>query len=205
MGLKFVSYTYSYKDAPGFFSLVLFLPGCNFRCRHCINWRLVIGKEEAKLSEEEVLYELRSNPVVEVLVISGGEPSIYPHRKVINFIQKAKEIRPELRVRIDTNGSNPEFLKVLKDFVDGFAVDVKAPLSKPELYAFTAGVKVNTEKIRESIEIARGMPLTIFRTVNYPWLSEKDKREIEKLVFLHYLNPFVEVRDCPFNENTFAP
>ncbi|WP_461828955.1 radical SAM protein [Aquifex sp.] len=199
MGLKFVSYTYSYKDAPGFFSLVLFLPGCNFRCRHCINWRLVVGEERAELSEEDILYELKNNPVVEALVISGGELSIHPHRKVINFIKKVKKVRPELKVRIDTNGSKPEFLKALKDFVDGFAVDIKAPLGKPELYNFTAGVKVNTEKIKESIEIAKGMPLTIFRTVNYPWLSDEDREEIQKLLSPHYLNPFVEVRDCPFN------
>ncbi|HIQ49023.1 MAG TPA: glycyl radical-activating protein, partial [Aquifex aeolicus] len=46
MGLKFSAYAYSTKDVPGKWSLVLFLPFCNFMCRHCHNWRLVLGREK---------------------------------------------------------------------------------------------------------------------------------------------------------------
>ncbi len=210
MGLKFASYVYSTKDAPGLWSLVLFLTGCNLRCKHCINWKLVVGEEESRISEEEVLKELQDNPIVEGLILSGGEPSIYNVEEVIDFLKEVKRIKPELRIRIDTNGSNPDFLMAVREFVDGFAVDVKAPLESKTLYEFTTGRKINTKLVGESLKIADGMPLTIFRTVEYPWLSEKDKERIKSFLssFLspHYFIPFVEVKDCPFNrEKALAP
>ncbi len=202
MGLRFASFLFSSKDVPGRWSCVLFLKGCNFRCKHCHNWRLVVGDEE-EVSEEEVLYEISSNPFIDTLVLSGGEPTVYRAEELLEFIGKVREINPNLSVRIDTNGYRPEVVRALKDAVDGFAVDIKAPLSKPRLYSYTAGVEVDTALIEETVRLADGMPLTVYRTPRYSWLSEEEIREIEEftasLSSPWSLNEFVEVPSCPFN------
>lgn len=204
MGLSFVSYTISSKDVPGSWSLVVFLPGCNFRCRHCHNWKLVVGEEEPSVFEREILSEISSNPVIDTLVISGGEPTVHNTQKLIAFIDRVRKRRPDLRIRIDTNGYNPSALRELKDFVDGFAVDVKSPIGNRVLYEYTTGVRsLELGRIIKGVEIADGMPLTLFRTPKYPWLSEKDVLDIEVftqgLVSPWTLNEFVEVPSCPFN------
>lgn len=204
MGLSFVSYTISSKDVPGSWSLVVFLPGCNFRCRHCHNWKLATGEEKPSVFEREILSEVSSNPVIDTLVISGGEPTVHNTRKLIAFVERVKKRRPDIKVRIDTNGYNPSALRELKEVVDGFAVDVKSPFSKASLYEHTTGVMgLDLSRILRSMELADDMLMTIYRTPKYPWLSEGDLKEIEDFVGRFgspwFLNEFVEVPSCPFN------
>jgi anaerobic ribonucleoside-triphosphate reductase activating protein len=205
MGLKIGSFLTSSKEVPGRWSLVVFLKGCNFRCRHCYNWRLVTGEEKAEVKEEDVLYEVKHQPFLECVVISGGEPTVSPEKDLIDFICRVREERPDLKVRVDTNGSNPEVLSRLREVVDGFAVDIKSPFERPSLYSYTAGVEVDTEAVEESVRLADGMPLTIYRTPKYPWLEEGDIALIESftrsLRSPWYLNEFFEVPDCPFNRS----
>ncbi|NPA32066.1 MAG: radical SAM protein [Aquificae bacterium] len=203
MGLRFVSYTYSTKDAPGMWALVLFLQGCNFRCRHCHNWKLALSLEDEPVSEEDVLKEISRNPFLDCVVISGGEPTLRAE-ELERFIRRLKEENPSLRVRVDTNGSLPSAVEHLSGVVDGFAVDIKAPPDDEELYAYTTGKrKPPLEEIKKSAELALGKPLTILRTVNYPWLSEKDRERIKRwcgnLGARWTLNEFLSVPDCPFN------
>ncbi len=203
MGLKFASFLYSSKDVPGSWSCVVFLKGCNFRCKHCHNWRIVIGEDKEEVQEQKILRELSSNPFIDTLVLSGGEPSIYKVHELKDFFTKVKEINPHLRIRVDTNGYAPDILRSIRDFIDGFAVDIKAPLSRKDLYSYTAGIDVDIQKIEESVRIAEGLPLTIYRTPHYPWLSEKDIEEIREFTSSlrspWFLNEFVEVPSCPFN------
>lgn len=203
MGLSFASFTYSSKDVPGRWSLVIFLPFCNLRCRHCHNWKLVLGKEPCTLSEDKILYEISKNPFIDTLVISGGEPTVHEVKAIKNFVLKVKKETPSLKVRIDTNGSNPEVIRDLREVVDGFAVDIKSPLQRKDLYQYTTGSNVDTIRILESVEIADGMPLTIYRTPWYPWLTKEEIDEIrkftDKLSSPWFLNEFFEVPECPFN------
>ncbi len=203
MGLSFASYTFSSKDVPGRWSLILFLPFCNFRCRHCHNWKIVLGKEKADIGEDKVIYELENNPFIDTLVISGGEPTVHEVEELARFLEKVRKAKPEIGIRIDTNGSKPEVMAEISDLVDGFAVDIKAPLDREDLYAYTCGVEFSTENLLKSIEIADGMPLTLYRTPKYPWLSKKEIVQIEELTeglkSPWHLNEFFEVHDCPFN------
>ncbi|GAB6065732.1 hypothetical protein JCM9492_08240 [Aquifex pyrophilus] len=207
MGLSFYSFTYSTVDVPGRWSLVLFLPSCNFRCRHCHNWRIVL-KSKGKISEEEALKEVRRAVFIDTVVISGGEPTVHKTEELKEFIKKVKSLRKDLSVRIDTNGYYPEKLEELRPFVDGFAVDIKAPLENEELYAYTTNVNVDTKRIKESLKIAEGLPLTLYRTPKYPWLKEREIKAIKSftksLKAPWYLNPFYEVPDCPFNKGIFS-
>jgi len=203
MGLSFASFLFSSKDVPGRWSCVLFLRGCNFRCKHCHNWRLVVGGEE-EVREEEILYEISANPFVDTVVLSGGEPTVSNVKELARFVERIRELNPSLLIRVDTNGYRPEVIGDLKDLVDGFAIDLKAPLCNPELYSYTAGVTVDVNRIRESVYLADGMPLTIYRTPRYSWLSEEDVEKIavftSGLKSPWILNEFVEVPGCPFND-----
>ncbi len=60
-------------DGPGY-RTVLFLQGCNLRCKHCQNkttWNMSEGK---KVSVDELATNLRQACLNKKLTISGGEP-----------------------------------------------------------------------------------------------------------------------------------
>ena len=63
------------------------------------------------------------------------------------------------KTKLDTNGSNPEMLRLIIDqkLLDFIAMDIKAEFDK---YTNICGCNVNTEKISESISIIKnsGLP-----------------------------------------------
>ena len=166
-------------DWEGKLASVVFLPGCNFRCRYCHASRLVLEHEHI----EDVPFELvRSYLVsgkgwVDGVVISGGEPTL--DEKLENLTKEFKALN--LRVKVDTNGSRPAVLRSLieNDLVDAVAMDIKAPLDA-EKYSEVAGVKVDVEKISESIDLLLSADIEAeFRTTVCPaFLSEGDVLEI---------------------------
>jgi pyruvate formate lyase activating enzyme len=95
------------------------------------------------------------------IVISGGEPLIQSDIK--DFITKVKELG--YKVKLDTNGLNPELLNELidSDLLDYVAMDIKNDF---ESYEKTVGVKnVNIENIKKSISILKSSNINFeFRT-----------------------------------------
>jgi len=86
--------------------------------------------------------------MIEGVVITGGEPSLY---KDLDLFMK--EIKDKgLKIKLDTNGSNPDQLEsLLKDeLVDYVAIDVKTSLEKYEVVAASPDAK---EKVKRSISI----------------------------------------------------
>jgi pyruvate formate lyase activating enzyme len=82
----------------------------------------------------------------------------------------------DLKVGIETNGLNPNFIKYLIDneLVDYFAMDIKAPLEE-EKYAQIVGKKISLKKIKESIKLIRQTKDYEFRTTLVPnFLNEED-------------------------------
>ena len=77
-------------------------------------------------------------------------------------------------VKLDTNGSNPKFLKNLIDekLIDYVAMDIKAPKEK---YNEFSGVKVDIKKIQKSIDILKeGKVDYEFRSTIVPTLHKKE-------------------------------
>jgi pyruvate formate lyase activating enzyme len=108
---------------------------------------------------------------LEGVCIAGGEPTL--NKDLPDFIKKIKKMG--YLVKLDTNGSNPEMLKKLisEKLVDYFAMDVKAPL-EPK-YNDAAGVKIDLEKIKKSIEIIKNFGIEYeFRTTVVPVLHAKE-------------------------------
>ena len=132
-------------DYPGAVACTLFTGGCNFRCPFCHNALLVDPKrvkEEGELPIQDVMSFLKKRKgVLDGVAITGGEPLL--HSDMPEFLRDIKAMG--YRIKLDTNGSNPELLKQILDekLVDRVAMDIK---NSPELYGLTVG--------RDDVDIA---------------------------------------------------
>ncbi len=162
----------SFVDWRGKIVATIFTYGCNFRCPFCHNYTLVTKKMNNFLSVEEVIRKLEDiKDWIDGICITGGEPTV--HEDLMDFIRDLSRIKP---VKLDTNGSNPDMLREVIKYVDYVAMDIKAPKS---LYDKLSGVKVNMDKIEESIELIKKDAKDYeFRTTAVPVLSSKEFREI---------------------------
>lgn len=125
-------------DYPGTVACTLFTAGCNFRCPFCHNAMLVLPEqiEDASLSEDEVLGFLKKRQgVLDGVAITGGEPLL--HRELPELLGKIKALG--YKIKLDTNGSNPELLRGIIEnrLVDRVAMDIK---NAPKAYGTTVGV-----------------------------------------------------------------
>jgi pyruvate formate lyase activating enzyme len=114
----------SFVDYPGNISAVLFMQGCNLRCRYCHNPQLIPCTAENALPVPEVLgfLETRRERLTGV-VLSGGEPSL--RNDLADLIGDIRSLG--FPVKLDTNGTRPGFVRrLLEDkLLDYGAVDVK--------------------------------------------------------------------------------
>ena len=144
----------SFVDWDGNIVSTVFLPSCNFRCGFCHNHRLVLEPENFEDVPFDYLLSFwrRNRDFLDGVCITGGEPTL--HADLPELCATIKELG--LKVKLDTNGSNPEMLRQLVEqkLVDYIAMDVKAPL-RAEDYSRIAGVELNGKlrRIQESIRI----------------------------------------------------
>lgn len=147
-------------DYPGSVAAIVFTQGCNFKCPFCHNSDLIYFKNGV-IDENEVLdYLGKRKKMLDGVVITGGEPTI--QKDLIGFLNKVKDLG--LKVKLDTNGAKPEILQKIIDLnlVDYIAMDIK---SSQNNYSEVSGVKVDINKIRESISIIKKSKLDFeFRT-----------------------------------------
>ncbi len=141
----------SFVDYPKLISTVIFTSGCNFRCPFCHNGSLV-NLEMSELSVTNRFFEhveKRKN-VLDGVVITGGEPTM--HRGLPELVGSLKNLG--LKVKLDTNGTNPEMLsKTIDAGIDYVAMDLKNDF---ESYAHTIGLDVSpVENIRRSMHLLR--------------------------------------------------
>ena len=132
-------------DYPGKVACTVFLSGCNFRCPFCQNSEILTGSGGEQIPEEELFAFLeRRRGILDGVCVSGGEPLL---GDVAPLLERIKGLG--YSVKIDTNGAFPEKLKELygRGLVDFVAMDIK---NSPQKYEKTAGVRVDTGKIKES-------------------------------------------------------
>lgn len=148
-------HTLTVLDYPGKVAAILFTPGCNFRCHYCHNAEFVLPEKIRELQhdfipEEKVLNFLKTRQgKLDGIVVSGGEPTIHGEN-LLRFFRKVKALG--FLIKIDTNGTNPNFLETaLSDnLIDYVAMDVKAP---PEEYAEIVGVNIPGDWLQKSRDI----------------------------------------------------
>jgi len=150
-------------DYPGHLASTIFLGGCNMRCPFCQNSSLVLYPAYVPtIPAKDVLsYLAKRKKILEGVCITGGEPTIYP--ELVTLIREIKALG--LKVKLDTNGSNPSVIKSLVELklVDYVAMDIK---NSRENYGLSIGLKnYNIDTISDSINYLLSAPVNYeFRT-----------------------------------------
>lgn len=158
----------SLSDFPGKLATTVFTVGCNFACPYCHNPELVSITAETPLLAEETFFAFlqRRKGRLNGVCITGGEPTL--HADLPRFIDRIRNLG--FAVKLDTNGSNPDMLKLLLDSgsVDYVAMDVKAP---PSRYSEVTGNMAALRLAQASIRLLADSGIDCeFRTTVLPML-----------------------------------
>lgn len=172
------------------------------RCPFCHN-ESIVNKTENTYETEDVLNEIKKRTsFISAVVVTGGEPTIYKDQ-LIDLLEKIKALH--LKIKLDTNGTNPTLLKKIidKNLIDYVAMDIKNTWTK---YETTAGAKVNLDKIKESIELIENSNLNYeFRmTINKTMHQKEDILEVLTYVKQKdrfFLQPYKKQESQIINEN----
>ncbi|RLE57815.1 MAG: hypothetical protein DRJ40_00975 [Thermoprotei archaeon] len=160
-------------------SLMLWLPGCNFRCPWCCFRDVVLGERVLEITADE-LKRFISEGGVKYIHVTGGEPTLHPNT-LEEVFTLARDF--DLACSLDTNLSRPSVLGRLlrRGLLDHVTCDVKAPLSDVAKYSEVTGLNIEVmrdllRKIIESLRLLIGSSIDLeIRTVVVPTLiSEVD-------------------------------
>jgi pyruvate formate lyase activating enzyme len=162
-------------DYPGHVACTVFLIGCNFRCPWCYSSELVLPDKimnQPRMKQEDFfLFLEEKKDKLEGVVVCGGEATI--NQELPEFLSLIKE--KGFKVKLDTNGSNPEMLEKLvqEKKVDYFAMDIKAPFIQ-EKYQESTNCSIDVSLIKRSVKIIQGSGVDYeFRTTVVPGIHEK--------------------------------
>jgi pyruvate formate lyase activating enzyme len=167
----------SLVDWPGRIASVVFLAGCGFRCPVCHNHKLVLAPDSLDdYPLDDILQSLRRrNAWIDGVTVTGGEPTV--RNDLPDLLRLIRGCG--VRIKVDTNGSNPTMLVRLieSELLDAVYMDVKAPLTIRQ-YAKVAGVPVDPRVLMRSIRILKDSGLEVaFRTTVIPGLVEEPELE----------------------------
>ena len=136
-------------DFPQKTACTIFTGGCNFRCPFCHNGDLVLGNLPEPIDADELFSFLKKRVgILDGVCITGGEPLL--NNDIEGFIKEIRDLG--YLVKLDTNGSNPGYLKRLceQGLVDYVAMDIK---NSKEVYPETVGIeKFDISPICESVD-----------------------------------------------------
>jgi pyruvate formate lyase activating enzyme len=161
-------------DFPDKIACVVFVTGCNFTCPFCHNPELARGRYPQRITPDQLLAFLAPRrTLLEAVVISGGEPTLYP-----GLAHLCRDLRAlGLAIKLDTNGSRPEALAGLIEqrLVDYIAMDLKTDPARyaPPLVAAEAVGPIRAG-LRQSIRLimAGGMDYEFRTTCVRPFVDD---------------------------------
>ncbi len=187
----------SLLDYPGKIACTLWTAKCNFRCPFCHNAPLVVDEVLPDVidHDEIIAYLKKRQGILEGVCVTGGEPTV--NSDLPDFLGQLKDLG--YAVKLDTNGTNPALLEeiVSNGLVDYIAMDIK---NSPQKYQDTCGVKVNLDKIKQSIQIVKRAPKYEFRTTLVKeFHALEDAQGIATLVGecdAFYLQKYVDRETC---------
>lgn len=165
----------SMVDYPGKIALTLFTSGCNFNCPYCHNAEL--KKRVEHTLKEDTVFDFIDyrRKVYDAVVVTGGEPSLYDN-ELIDFLMRIRKRFPEKLLKVDTNGSNPDFIDRLYGLVDFVALDIKA-------LDYSSFSNTSFYTIVESLEsIKYFLDYEIRLTMYPPLIKEEDLPKYVKLL-----------------------
>jgi pyruvate formate lyase activating enzyme len=164
-------------DWPGKLAAVIFFQGCNLRCPWCQNVDGIDPGAGKEVDLENVVKHLDGlKPMIDSVVLTGGEPLLQPEA-CVKLLRAAKEMR--LGCAIETNATDSKALARMLPHLDLVAIDVKAPLGDPELYARAIGGIRQTgliDEIKESLKLAVNSKAEVeARVTIVPTLNESEE------------------------------
>lgn len=140
------------------------------RCPYCHNPELINGLSKLEPISWDDIYSFlkKRKNVLDGVCITGGEPLI--HTDIDTIVESIHGL--DLKVKIDTNGTAPDYLKKLK--VEFIAMDIKTSLENYDRIGYTGAGKVN-ELVKESASyiLTSGIDHE-FRTTLAPGIVTKD-------------------------------
>lgn len=168
----------SFVDMKGMISYVIFTAGCNFDCWYCHN-RHILGEVEDLYNQDEIIEDINSRKkFIDIVVISGGEPTL--QKDLIDFVKIINNMG--ILVKLDTNGTNPEIIeKLLKEnLIHYIAMDYKAPIDK---YDKIVERQIDKENLLRSVDLIMHSSIDYeFRTTFSPDLTKEDLTDIAKSI-----------------------
>jgi pyruvate formate lyase activating enzyme len=178
-------------DFPGQLSAVVWVQGCPWRCGYCHNPHLQARDELAAGSRpwpEVVSWLGRRVGLIDAVVFSGGEPTID-----VGLRGAMEEVRAlGLAIGLHTGGIYPRRLAEVLPLVDWVGMDVKAPLSRPELLDQVVGVRAVADHVARSLSevLLSGVKFECRTTAHPAYLAEPDllslAAELSLLGVQHY-------------------
>jgi pyruvate formate lyase activating enzyme len=183
-------------DFPDHVSSVIFLGNCNWRCPTCHNKDIAwYYKDFDPLPFENVFNKIKeASNFIDAITITGGEPTVCS--QLISLINKLSTLN--LKIKVDTNGSNPVIVNNLINSVSKFAVDFKGPFS---YYPYLTGNCITEEEAKDKLtqifNLADVYPNKFyFRTTLVPCLKNEVKNiELFMEGYEHYFQEYVKPKN----------
>ena len=164
-------------DYPGKICAVIYLCGCDFRCPFCHNREVVFNDQNVckKVSVDEIVEQIKSNFLIDGVVITGGEPLM--QNDTIELISKLKGVK---MIKLDTNASYPEMLEKVICMTDFVAIDVKAPFEKYGLAIGSSNDAKIVENVKRSMSILKNSNIPKeARTTIVPGINDSEEDMIK--------------------------
>ncbi|MFG0249228.1 MAG: anaerobic ribonucleoside-triphosphate reductase activating protein [Phycisphaeraceae bacterium JB051] len=182
------------SDYPGKTAAIVFTQGCNMACPYCHNSQL-IACTKGDLDTHAILHTLEQRKkMLQGVVITGGEPTV--QKNLAAFCQQIQDMG--LRVKLDTNGSRPRIVKQLIEtkLIDYVAMDIKAPLNKPDKHMQLTGSPIPVDRIEQTMQLIRQSGIAHhFRTTAYKTLLNQEDLELIQIQIpktsLHVMQNYV--------------
>ncbi|MBN3037245.1 MAG: radical SAM protein [Candidatus Diapherotrites archaeon] len=170
-------------DVMGKKGTVVYLQGCNFKCKYCYAGRYLAAGKGKKLNVQELAMAVAQTKP-EAVVITGGEPCMQ-HRELEGLCRILRQVK--CIIKVHTNGTFPGCVGnlVTENLVDYLVLDIKSPLDRPDiLQKIDAGQGLEAlQKVRESLDIAHLESFNGFFEVVYPVVTGvNDKEEFVRSV-----------------------
>ena len=187
-------------DGPGIRSVV-FLAGCNLRCKYCHNpdtWSMARGDDKTvgEILDEVLKYKSYYKFSGGGATLSGGEPMFQP-RFLTEILAGCKE--NGVHTTLDTSGSaSLEDAKKILTYTDLLLLDIKT--INPDIYLELT--KVPLDKTIGVLDTARQMDIpTWIRFVLVPGITDNED-DIKKLAtFLQDYDNVTNIEVLPFHKD----
>ena len=167
--------------------------GCNMKCVYCDTPSEAIPEEITLRSAiDKILYSNKSR--VRTISLTGGEPllhSDYLKALIPNLREKG------YRIHLDTNGTLPDKLKEIIDFVDVVAMDIKLPSSTDD--------KPLWGEHREFLSISRSKDVFVKVVITSQTQESDFNRAVDLVESIDRSIPFILQPASPFRNFNTVP